>query len=286
MQMKKKKVIIAVALFAAGAAAGWFASGVANSPDDDLGRARCPRCADAGGMGRVAIPDVGSSAAKPKQKAPILSAESEWAPPVELPGEKPKENVEEQSADKGVKPDNPFPRYLDMFKNNPEALVAEFEKEVEKDRAEQRQLRDWAVAKLKLNKEQAAVFEKTLDDLRDEMRQLSEEAVGLVTSGQLNEDSAEDGSIWSSNHLLIQRSVAARATAVRETAEKLYEQLAFDGVSDAEAQETIRWVAKNTADSIECLEPNLQVYDKVYKNMGCGEGIFSWCNRQRRSQKK
>ena len=29
----------------------------------------------------------------------------------------------------------------------------------------------------------------------------------------------------------------------------------------------------------ECFEPFLQVYDKVYKNMGFGNGIFSWCRR-------
>ncbi len=43
-----------------------------------------------------------------------------------------------------------------------------------------------------------------------------------------------------------------------------------------------RW----TAFSYECLEPNLAVYDKVYKNMGLGNGIFSWCRRSQQKEKK
>ena len=69
-------------------------------------------------------------------------------------------------AGKKAKDDNPFPRYLDMFRNDPAALAAEFEKEAEADRANQRKMRDKAIAKLKLNGEQAAVFEKALDDLK------------------------------------------------------------------------------------------------------------------------
>ena len=38
----------------------------------------------------------------------------------------------------------------------------------------------------------------------------------------------------------------------------------------------------DTSFSYECLEPNLQIYDKIYKNMGVGDGIFSWCRRARR----
>ena len=34
--------------------------------------------------------------------------------------------------------------------------------------------------------------------------------------------------------------------------------------------------------SYECLAPSLQIYDKVYENMGVGDGIFSWCTRARR----
>ena len=86
--MKMKNIMIAVAAFVVGAAAGWFASGVANSPVDGPDRARCPRCADADGVGCATIPDVGSSAAKTKHKAPLLSAESEWTSPVEQPVEK------------------------------------------------------------------------------------------------------------------------------------------------------------------------------------------------------
>ena len=82
--------------------------------------------------------------------------------------------VEGVNAEKKAKDDNPFPRYLDLFRNDPAALVAEFEKEAEVDRAKQRKMREQAAAKLKLNAEQTAVFEKALDDLRDEMKGLNE----------------------------------------------------------------------------------------------------------------
>ena len=180
------------------------------------------------------------------------------------------------------KDDNPFPRYLDMFKNNPEALAAEFLKEAEADNARLRKMREDAIAKLKLNAEQAALFEKALDGLRAEITRQTEEWVGLITSGQLNEDMAADGRIWDCNPLLCQRCVAAREMAVRETAEKLYEQLALDGVSDATTQNVLIDAAYKTAFAYECLEPNLAVYDKIYKNMGVGDGIFSWCRRARR----
>ena len=66
------------------------------------------------------------------------------------------------------------------------------------------------------------------------------------------------------------------------TAERLYEQLEFSGISDADAQNIIYRAAYNTSFSYECLEPSLQIYDKVYKNMGVGNDIFSWCSRARR----
>ena len=65
---------------------------------------------------------------------------------------------------------------------------------------------------------------------------------------------------------------------------ELYNQLDVDGVPDAEKQRIIKKVTYNTSFSFDCYEPMLQVYDKVYKNMGFGNGIFSWCTRQ--SQKK
>lgn len=80
--------------------------------------------------------------------------------------------------------------------------------------------------------------------------------------------------------------VAARESAVQETAERLYEQLEFDGVSDADAQNIILHAAYNTSFSCECYEPNLGIYDKVYKNMGFGKGIFSWCRRPHPQEKK
>lgn len=181
------------------------------------------------------------------------------------------------------KDDNPFPRYLDMFKNNPEALAAEFQKEAEVDQARQAKMREDAIAKLNLNAGQAAVFEKALDDLVAAVTQLHQDHVDLVLSGKLNMDTASDGRLWDSNPLLTTRVIAACEGAVQETAERLYEQLEFSGISDADAQNIIYRAAYNTSFSYECLEPNLQIYDKVYKNMGVGNGIFSWCSRSRRN---
>ena len=282
--MKGQCVIIAIGALVVGVAVGWIARGVGvTGTGERIPRAKRVAEGDAlaGVEGRVS-----SAAVKPKRKAPILSAESEWAPPVELPGEKLKENAEEQSADKSAKPDNPFPRYLDMFKNNPEAFAAEFKKEAEKDRAYQRELRDGIIDELKLNEEQAAVFEKALDNLRDEIRQRYWERVDLITSGQLNDETAADGCIWDSNRILQYKTAGDIQVLICNTAEKLYEQLELDGVSDANKQEFLFWAARQTSFSYECLEPNLSVYDKVYKNFGVGKGIFSWCNRQRQSQKK
>ena len=182
--------------------------------------------------------------------------------------------------------DNPFPRYLDMFKNHPEVLAAEFLKEAEADNARQLKMREDIIDKLKLNAEQAALFVKALDDLKAEVTLQTEESVGLITSGQLNEDDAAEGSIWTGNSLLMRRMVAARESAVQETSEKLYEQLELDGIPDAEKQRWLFIAAYRTSFAYECLEPNLAVYDKVYKNMGVGEGIFSWCRRPHPQEKK
>ncbi len=75
--------------------------------------------------------------------------------------------------------------------------------------------------------------------------------------------------------------VALAALAVGAAA-GLYEQLEFSGISDADAQNIIYRAAYLASFSYECLEPSLQIYDKVYKNMGVGNGIFSWCSRARR----
>ena len=276
--------MVALAALAIGAVAGWFAAAAANSSADVSGGARCHQRADAGGRGRVSIPDVGASTAKPKRKAQIRVAESKQKDSVGLPGETPKENAGEQTADKSAENENPFPRYLDMFKNNPEALVAEFEKEAAADRANQRQLRDWAIDKLKLNAEQAAFFEKKLDDIKSAVLKRQQELVDLITSGQLNEEDAADGSIWTSNRLFLDQCVANKNKVIQDTAVELYNQLDVNGVLDSERQRVIHWVTYQTSFSYECFEPNLAVYDKVYKNMGFGNGIFSWCKRQR--QKK
>ena len=208
--MKGQCVIIAIGALAVGVAVGWFARGV-------------------GGTGNGERKEGASVAAKPKRKEPIRSAESEWAPPVEQPVEKPKENVVDKAADNGANPDNPFPRYVDMFRNNPAALVAEFEKEAEANRTELREMRDEIIRDWKLNEEEASLLEKALDDLCDEVRRMNEEFVGLIASGQLDDESAEDGSFMCGNHLLSQKKGEAVRTAFRETAEKLYEQLVPDG---------------------------------------------------------
>ena len=194
------------------------------------------------------------------------------------------EPAQEEQASPEKKNDNPFPRYLDMFKNNPEALAAEFQKEAEADRASLAKVREHAIGELKLNAEQAAMFEKALDDLRDEVIRTNEEWVELIKSGQLNDE--DDGSILTSNRLLGERFVAAREKAFRETAEKLYEQLELDGVSDAKKQAWLYIATSRTASSYECLEPCLAVYDKIYKNYGIGDGIFSWNRWHRRQQQE
>ena len=279
--MRAKATIIAIAALVVGVAIGWFAAGLRSD-----GAAPSQNGDDDGGV--VATQKARSrqvpSAAKPTHKASICLTDSERMVPVDQPIEKPKENVEGPAAGNDTKPDNPFPRYLDMFKNNPEALVAEFKKEAEKDRAYQRELRDGTIDKLKLNEEQAAVFEKALDDLRDKITQHVRESVELITSGQLNDETAADGCIWDSNRILQYKMALARQEFICDTAEKLYEQLDLDGVSNADKQEFLFWAARQTSFSYECLEPNLSVYDKVYKNFGVGKGIFSWCRRPK--QKK
>ena len=194
------------------------------------------------------------------------------------------EPEQEEQAAQEKKIGNPFPRYLDMFKDNPEALAAEFQKEAESDRASLAKMREAAIDELKLNAEQVAIFEKALDDLRNEVTRTNEEWVELIKSGQLNDE--DDGSILTSNRLLGERFVAARQKAFRETAEKLYEQLELDGVSDATKQAWLYIATSRTASSYECLEPYLAVYDKVYKNYGIGDGVFSWNRWHRRQQQK
>lgn len=239
---------------------------------------------EAANAGRPSAPNGRAVSMKPpKEKAkPRRKTEAN----VEKRREADTAKQEEKPAQEGnaaqKKNDNPFPRYLEMFKNDPEALAAEFLKEAEKDREFQAQRRQEAIDKLNLNAEQAAVFEKALDELVAAVTQLHQDQVDLVLSGKLNMDTASDGSLWNSNPLWSKRITAAREGAVQETAERLYEQLEFSGISDADAQNIIYRAAYNTSFSYECLEPSLQIYDKVYKNMGVGSGIFSWCTRARR----
>ena len=284
MKTRYGMVLAAGVALGIGATAGWFAAGA-------WGKCKCENVEvckygnmEAANAGRPSAPNGRAVSMKPpKEKAkPRRKTEAN----VEKRREADTAKQEEKPAQEGnaaqKKNDNPFPRYLEMFKNDPEALAAEFLKEAEKDREFQAQRRQEAIDKLNLNAEQAAVFEKALDELVAAVTQLHQDQVDLVLSGKLNMDTASDGSLWNSNPLWSKRITAAREGAVQETAERLYEQLEFSGISDADAQNIIYRAAYNTSFSYECLEPSLQIYDKVYKNMGVGSGIFSWCTRARR----
>ena len=280
MRTRIGTILIAVVALVVGAAAGWFAAGA-------RGKNKCENV-EVCKYGNMKTANDGS-AGTTKGGARSMNAPKEKVEPrrtAKVNAEKRREQeavkpVEEPAQD-AQKDDNPFPRYLDMFRNDPEALAAEFIKEAEADNAKQRKMREDAIAKMKLNAEQAELFEKALDDLRDEITRQNEEWVRLINSGQMNEDTAADGRFWDSNPLLCERVISDREAAVRETAEKLYEQLVTDGISDAAFQRVIDNAAQKTAFSYECLEPSLAVYDKVYKNMGVGDGIFSWWRRARR----
>ena len=274
MRIRSGTVFVAAIALAAGAAVGWFAA--------RLGKCENAEVCNVGRAG-VLIDRTRSMKAPNVKDVPRRTAKVNAEKRREQEAGK---TEEEPAQEPQKKDDNPFPRYLDMFKNNPEALAAEFLKEAEADNARLRKMREDAIAKLKLNAEQAALFEKALDGLRAEITRQTEEWVGLITSGQLNEDMAADGRIWDCNPLLCQRCIAAREMAVRETAEKLYEQLVLDGISDAVEQNVLIDAAYKTSFAYECLEPNLAVYDKVYKNMGVGNGIFSWCRRPQQKGKK
>ena len=78
--------------------------------------------------------------------------------------------------------------------------------------------------------------------------------------------------------------LVAAGTPVEDADVEIYNQLDIDTVPDSEKQRIIGRTTYVTSFSAECYEPLLQVYDKVYKNMGFGSGIFSWCRRQQ--QKK
>jgi hypothetical protein len=282
--MKAKQTIITTAAIIAIAAIGVAVlvlrePGTAVVPTDETAvvKKAAPKIKDVSVPVRAKPAKTSSAkAAKPKRTESVGTAVGEKA--VEAP------KADGVDVEKKAQDDNPFPRYLDMFKNDPAALVVEYEKEAEADRANQRKMRDWAIGELKLNDEQVAVFEKAMDGLRDAVKQLTQEGVDLILNGQLNEETAADGAIWSSNILLSKKSVAARNKMVQDTAEELYELLNLEGVSDSVKQRVLERASYITSFSYECAEPNLQVYDKVYKNMGFGDGIFSWCKRQ--SQKK
>ena len=283
MRTRIGTILIAVVALVVGVAAGWFAAhdGRERSPNVPDAKVSAPRASEqstrTSGVG--AHRHAANVVDKPRHAAAKVDADERREADTAEQEEKPAQVAQPELQ----KDDNPFPRYLDMFKNNPEALTAEFQKEAEANRTRQAKMREDAIAKLNLNAGQAAVFEKALDDLVAAVTQLEQEEVDLVLSGKLNMDTASDGNLWNSNPLWSKRIIAARQGAVQETAERLYEQLEFSGISDADAQNIIYRAAYNTSFSYECLEPSLQIYDKVYKNMGVGNGIFSWCTRARRN---
>ena len=268
-----------IGLVAAVAAVGfWFTGG---SPDRGMESVdKVPA------VKKAAIPKSDPKNSRKVAGAPVADAKSLPVKPVEKPkAAEPKKSDEPQANEKMTEADNPFPRYLEMFRNNPEALVQEFAKEAEADRARQMEMRKKAIEELGLNAEQSAVFEQTLDDLKEAVLRLDQEAVALIQSGQFNEDSAADGCIWDSNLIAVKRHIAARESLVQEATEGLYEQLAVEGVSDADKQKILSRCTYMTSFDFETLEPYLDVYDKVYKNTGVGDGVFSWNLRQRRKAK-
>jgi len=287
MRTRFGTILVAVVVFAVGGVAGWLAAGarggaaVPSKPsshvDATLDRARSINTP----KGRARRPATADAKSRSKVKG---HAEKHQEPVKEAAKPEVKTGPEEQAEQSQEKKDDPFSRYIDMFKNDPEALVAEFLKEAEQDRAFRTKRRQEAIAKLNLNAEQAAVFDRALDELRDEITCQNEEIVDLIKSGQVNEGA--EGRIWESNTLLAKKMSAAREAAIIQTAEKLYEQLELDGVSDTDKQTVLYWSANIVSFSYECLEPNLDVYDKVYKNMGVGEGLFSWCKRPHPQEKK
>ena len=278
MRTRIGTILIAVVALVVGVAAGWLA-GRASTPNVPDARASVPRAPEqstrTSGVG--AHRPAANVVDKPRHAAVKVNADERREADAAKPEEKPALVAQPELQ----KDDNPFPRYLDMFKNNPEALAAEFQKEAEADRSSLATMREHALGELKLNAEQVEMFDKALDDLRDEVTRINEEFVGLIESGQLNYD--DDGSILTSNRILGERFGAARETAKREASEKLYEQLELDGVSDAKKQAWLFIAAQRTSFSYECHEPYLSVYDKIYKNFGFGDGIFSWCRRARRN---
>ncbi len=288
MKTRYGMVLAVVIALAVGAAAGWFAASAWREEKclPAVALAKAGGNVETANAGRADGPDGRAVSMKPPKppSAPApatprrkANVDVRPAPEAAKPEEKP---VQEEQPEQ--KNDNErFARYLDMFKNDPGALVAEFLKEADADRARQMEIRKYTIDNLKLDAEQRAVFENALDELQATIKRQQQDAVDLIVEGYLNEDTAADGSIWSSNPLLMRRSMAARESAIQETAEKLYEQLELDGIGDAAKQSYILNAVNRTSFSYECLEPYLSVYDKIYKNMGVGEGVFSWCARQR-----
>lgn len=280
--MNKKNrnwMIVGIGILAAVVAAGvWI---VGESPD--AGKEAVDKVSV---RKKSAIPKVDSKSSRKVAEAPAVDDELSPEKPVEKPkAAELKKSDEPQVGEKMTEADNPFPRYLEMFRNNPEALILEYAKEAEADRARQMEMRKKAIEELHLNAEQSVVFERALDYLKKAVMQQNKEEAALIQSGQLNEDSAADGCIWNSNLIAVKRHIAARESLVQEVSEGLYEQLVVEGVSDADKQKILSRCTYMTSFDFETLEPYLDVYDKVYKNMGVGDGVFSWCQRQMRKAK-
>ena len=131
MRTRIGTILIAVVALAVGAAAGWFA-GRASTPNVPDARASVPRAPEQSTRtsGVRAHRHAANVVDNPRHAAVKVNADERREADTAKPEEKPEQAAQPELQ----KDDNPFPRYLDMFKNNPEALTAEFQKEAEANR--------------------------------------------------------------------------------------------------------------------------------------------------------
>ena len=129
MRTRIGTILIAVVALVVGVAAGWFAAhdGRERSPNVPDAKVSAPRAPEqstrTSGVG--AHRHAANVVDKPRHAAVKVNADERREADTAKQEEKPAQVAQPELQ----KDDNPFPRYLDMFKNNPEALVAEFQKE-------------------------------------------------------------------------------------------------------------------------------------------------------------
>ena len=126
MRTRIGTILIAVVALVVGVAAGWFAAhdGRERSPSVPDARASVPRAPEqstrTSGVG--AHRPAANVVDKPRHAAVKVNADERREADTAKQEEKPAQVAQPELQ----KDDNPFPRYLDMFKNNPEALTATF----------------------------------------------------------------------------------------------------------------------------------------------------------------